>query len=326
MIFKSSGFNENRFRILLALQVGWLFIILILGSWWAYFITSQSEEIFQLSIKLGVSESIALENKNKTTRMIYWEIITFFIFIIGSSLLMFWLYWKDLKRTQGLAHFFSALTHEIKTPLTSIRLQAESLEETLLGNDQAKKLLNRLLEDSGKLENQVIRSLELARLEGGGQLYLQSIPLKKTIEKSIKNFLDSLPKTDEIKIEVKCNENENILSDIYSLETLFRNFLENSLKHTKERPLKIKISSHTNNGWTEIQYEDNGSLSQIHEKNLGTLFLRGAHSKGAGIGLYLCKIITEKMHGKISYKKKQNTNSLLITLSLKSTDPSESES
>ena len=70
--------------------------------------------------------------------------------------------------------FFASVTHELRTPLTSMRLQAEAIAE----GEQRAELARRLLEDSHRLESQIDKTLELARIEGGGPLREQSIPLQ----------------------------------------------------------------------------------------------------------------------------------------------------
>ena len=69
--------------------------------------------------------------------------------------------------------FFASVTHELRTPLTSIRLQAEAIAE----GEQRAELARRLLEDSHRLESQIDKTLELARIEGGGPLSEQAMPL-----------------------------------------------------------------------------------------------------------------------------------------------------
>ena len=95
------------------------------------------------------------------------------VLLTGLSIALVWLYLRDQRRTNSLRAFFASVTHELRTPLTSIRLQAESLADA--GN--ASPLVERLLEDTSRLEGQVEKTLELARIEGGGELDLQPLPI-----------------------------------------------------------------------------------------------------------------------------------------------------
>ena len=99
----------------------------------------------------------------RTQHMLHWESTTFFVLAVVSSAFLFWLYWLDMRRARSIQAFFASVTHELRTPLTSIRLQAESIAEQC--DESQRQLVARLLEDTTRLEGQVERTLELARLE-----------------------------------------------------------------------------------------------------------------------------------------------------------------
>ena len=100
---------------------------------------------------------------------------------------MFWVNLKDQKKTRNMQAFFSSLTHELKTPLASIRLQADVIN-SLLENSQNKRLQNlsdRMIEDTKNLETQMDKILQLSRMEQGGDLN----PRPLNIYTFIKNIL-----------------------------------------------------------------------------------------------------------------------------------------
>src|SRR5690606_29195371 len=98
---------------------------------------------------------------------------------------------RDRKRTRSIQAFFASLTHELKTPLTSIRLQAESIADPTNDDAFKRQLVERLLADTSRLEAQVERSLELARLEGGGPVFVQGYELKNLIERGLRQQLET---------------------------------------------------------------------------------------------------------------------------------------
>ena len=105
--------------------------------------------------------------------MLVGESSSFLALLLAVSLLLAWLYWREHRRARSMQAFFASVTHELRTPLTSIRLQAEAIAE----GEQRAELARRLLEDSHRLESQIDKTLELARIEGGGPLSEQAIPL-----------------------------------------------------------------------------------------------------------------------------------------------------
>ena len=111
-------------------QVFWLAIVCLLGGWWCRLVLTQATRIAQLETGIGmIPEAIA--HQLRTQRMVFWESLSYFILLLGSTVVVFWLYWRDVQRSRGIQAFFASMTHELRTPLTSIRLQAESIAENL---------------------------------------------------------------------------------------------------------------------------------------------------------------------------------------------------
>src|SRR5207342_3527803 len=149
--------------------------------WWGWVVHRQAVKIEELQQLVGQSSSTAHEQWQVTQRMLVWEGGTLLVLLTGLSVALLWLYLRDQRRTRASRAFFASVTHELRTPLTSIRLQAESLAD----KGAAGPLINRLLEDTSRLEAQVEKTLELARLEGGGTLDLQALPIHAWLERQV---------------------------------------------------------------------------------------------------------------------------------------------
>ena len=97
-----------------------------------------------------------------------------------------WLYFNDIRKTKSLQTFFSSLTHELKTPLASIRLQSEVLAEKIESNNpDAKELAfaERLIEDTQNLEVQMDKIIQLSKMQRQGKLFLSRINLSSIMKK-----------------------------------------------------------------------------------------------------------------------------------------------
>src|SRR5690606_38750468 len=120
--------------------------------------------------------------------------------------------------------------------LTSIRLQAESLGDTVPGN----ALVGRLLEDTSRLEAQVEKTLELARLEGGGASMLQPVPVVAWLERFRGNLhtqdleLAFAPAAADVELLV--------LADPSALQIIFRDLAENTPRHSHSTPARARIT------------------------------------------------------------------------------------
>lgn len=291
---------ENSSHLLFALSLLWALVLLLIGAWWVY-LMSNFENILVHTDRL------------KITKMITWEGGSFLILLLLLSVSLLLLYLKDQKKTKSLQAFFASLTHELKTPLASIRLQGEVINEILTSkNDPTlNKLSARLIEDTGKLETQMDKILQLSRIERGGQLNLTSlqiIPFIKNISKKMAHNL-------EVEI-ISVHQDVSVIADEFALELIIKNLLENTRNHTSSQKIKIDISKNADS--VLLTYQDQGVFNGDINK-LGTLFYKHNSTRGSGIGLYLTQKLLDKMNGSLEIKT-ENKNHLLFTLSFKSSE------
>ena len=120
-----SSVPHRRLRIFVIAQLTWIGMVCLLGAWWGRLLLSQALRIAELENALGWAVNVTQMQWHRTQRMLFWESLVFFGLLVACTLLLFWFYWRDLKRARGLQAFFASVTHELRTPLTSIRLQAE---------------------------------------------------------------------------------------------------------------------------------------------------------------------------------------------------------
>lgn len=261
-----------------------------LGSWWLFL-------VFKLANKLTSLDHPALEGN--LISMVKWEGATFLVLLFVLVLTLAYIYWRDLKKTKALQAFFAALTHELKTPLASMKLQSEVLAEQLEDlkiTDEQKKTLqtytHRLTNDSITLEDQLDNHLQLSRIERNSPLNLTRINLDEFLVKQIDRY-KNLPK---VKLE---NMDHFVLADDFALQTIFRNLFENTLQHNKN-PEGITIVAIEGEHSICLTFEDTNSKFSGDTSQLGKLFYKFNSPKGSGIGLYLTKELLHKMGGKFS--------------------------
>lgn len=286
----------RRTRWIAAIVGLWLLLLLALAGWWATLVFQQAGRIAELEAQLGMSGSDAFERWSRTRLMLVGESSFFVVVLVSLSIGLAWLYWRENLRARGMQAFFASVTHELRTPLTSIRLQAEAIAE----GDQREALAQRLLEDSHRLELQIDKTLELARIEGGGPLAEQSIPLRGWLERAAADICSVYEERIELLVQVE-PDLPAIQADSAAVQMILRNLIENSVNHANVSPVDVRIAASRRNGGVMVEYHDNGRGVSGDVQRLGRLFSRGAESGGAGIGLYLVRALMDRMGGRAAF-------------------------
>jgi signal transduction histidine kinase len=278
----------RRTRNLVAAHAAWLASLSALVVWWAWLALRQADRIRELETKLGLSEGEAGSNWMRTHRMLVWEGGFFLLLILLAGGVMAWLYSRDLRRQRGLQAFFASVTHELRTPLTSIRLQAESLADLMGPRPHEDEL------------NLVKRLLELSRVEGGGQVHLRPLRVRPWLDRTLGSWSEAWGDRLEIRVEVPADC--AVQADPTALQVVLRNLLENSARHSKRERVKATLSCANAGTGVELVYRDDGpGFHGGDPRKLGEIFEKGESSQGAGVGLYLVRILMERMGGKAEF-------------------------
>ena len=291
-----------RLQTLVALSFAWLLFLFALGGWWVHHMQQQAGRIAQLEQRAGLTSQEAGQQWSRTQRMLYWEGGTFFGALSVSLLLLGWLYWRDSRRARALHGFFASVTHELRTPLTGLRLEAESLAELTAPDSPARALVDRWLDDTTRIESQVERALELARVEGAGPVPIQPLELGSVIHQFLRQWRPPLAPGVTILNHVT---ESAILADPAALQIILRNLFENSLRHARQDPITIELRSDTQPDGIRLIVTDNGQPGASAPRELGRLFEKGTASKGAGVGLYLVRALMQRMGGHARFSPAQ---------------------
>jgi signal transduction histidine kinase len=299
-----SSAPHRRLKLMIGAQFAWLLIVCLLGAWWCRLVLSQAGRIAELESAAGLPFHLSQNQIERTHRMLYWESGTYVLLLLASTAIVFWLYWRDALRARGVHAFFASMTHELRTPLTSIRLQAESIADALPEDGATRSLVHRLLEDTMRLEGQVERTLELARVEGGGQIFPEALELRPWFGRLLSAWNEAYG--ERVRFEAAISD-VTAMADATALQVIMKNLLENSLRHAKREPVQVTISAATPTdepggaAFVELNYRDNGAEFTGDARKLGQIFQKGAGSQGAGVGLYLIRVLAEQMGGQVDF-------------------------
>ncbi len=216
--------------------------------------------------------------------------------------------------------FINNMTHELKTPIATISLATDALNNPLVKNDEEKyKNYTRILkEENFKLNNHVERVLQMAMLDKGElQLNKQPVDLVAIIQNAIATF-KLQAQQQNVTINFTPSQKEIvIIGDKYHLLTVFCNLIDNALKYSGKN-CEITISAAQNSSGTAIFIKDNGMGidPSLHEKVFEKFYRVQSgnlhDTKGFGLGLSYVRSIIAAHNGTITLQSEKNKGSEFI--------------
>jgi two-component system phosphate regulon sensor histidine kinase PhoR len=220
----------------------------------------------------------------------------------------------DIRRTERMRRDFVAnVSHEFKTPLTSIRGYAETLISGAKDDPNIAPDFLKTIERNAKyLEALVSDLLTLARLEAELPATLELFPLRPMIDEQISTRKDAIRGRD-IKVTTECPTVE-IRADRSRLSTALSNLIDNAIHYNKQGG-EIRISAEIENGSLYLAVVDTGygipseELPRIFERFYRVDKARARESGGTGLGLSIVKHAIESQGGTISVTSRLGTGS-----------------
>lgn len=213
---------------------------------------------------------------------------------------------KAEKASRMKSLFLANMSHEIRTPLNAIEGFSRVMAETDLAEERM-KYMEIVESNSSRVLALIDEILDLSRVEAG------EIAIKKQM-----TDLNELCKNIQLIFKFRCPDtvqlamseptmNITLNTDVNRLTQVLSNLISNALKHTTSG--SINYGYRLINDGQEVEFFVSDTGTGIAEKDLETIFQtyvsRDAENKnGYGLGLALCKIIVEKMKGRISVKSK----------------------
>lgn len=217
--------------------------------------------------------------------------------------------------------FINNMTHEFKTPLSSILIASKYLSEQnpIKEDKKLHTYTNIIINQSHKLNHHIEKILNIARSDSAPlELKKETIAIVPIIQETIENIQLKYPEA-SIKIETLSNDYQ-IETDVFHFTNLVYNLLDNAVKYCNEKP-EITIKIAIENACLKLAFIDNGI--GISTKNISFIFDKFYRAKneksnevtGFGLGLYYVKEICNLHNWKIKAEN-NSTNGMTITLSI----------
>ena len=213
----------------------------------------------------------------------------------------------SIKEKTQLSDSIADISHQIKTPITSIRIMLDNIKENPQMDEATKnEFINDISNQVDWISSLVISLLKLARLDAGViELNRQEIKVEELVQNVVRNLAIWL-EVKNVSVEVNIPDGAVFFGDYnWQLEAL-TNIVKNSIEHSRENS-KIYIIAESNNFFLKIIVKDEGN--GILKEDIKHIFDRFYKSKNSsedsiGIGLSLAKSIIEKDNGYIEVTSK----------------------
>ncbi len=242
------------------------------------------------------------------------------LIILVVSFLTIYVIYRQKKLSEIKSDFINNMTHELKTPISTISLASQMLTDKSLGRDEKSldHISSLILEESKRLGNQVERVLQMSIFEDNKvSLKLQPVYFDKLVRQAADKIILLIEKRKgSLTLDLQSGE-DPVNGDETHLQNVVLNLIDNAMKYCTDSP-DIRIRTRSEGRSVQFTIVDNGiGISKEHQKRIFDKFYRvptgNIHDvKGFGIGLSYVKKVVDQHHGSIEIESETGKGTTFI--------------
>lgn len=291
-------------------------------AWWALLLFTKNRDAFHAKRELMQIGMVA-EGRVKSTAefeqmadyqelaakykrqeyMIFGEAMVFVLTLLAGIWFINQGYQKEVLANQQRRNFLLSITHELKSPIASIRLVLETLlRRKELPKEKSEQLANSALRENERLQELVENLLLSAKLESAYQPFFEEINLVELLKDIIAKLAERHPNA---QISLEMAEGLPLVKmDKQGMISIATNLLENAIKYANDLP-KIVVSARYKGGQLTMDFADNGpGIPEKEKKRIFEKFYRigseeTRQTKGTGLGLFIVAQVVKAHDGHI---------------------------
>ena len=238
--------------------------------------------------------------------------IVFFALIITGLILNTIFLVREIRRSEQHDAFLNSITHELKTPIASIKLYLETLKSRDVAPEKRAEFYDVMLSDSDRLLHTVEQVLAAGRAgEKKRQMNVENVDISSVLYRAAEIVRSRYNLDDNVLRITDQTDDLMVLGDESDLITVFVNLLDNAVKYSgDDRKISVRVKKTALNNKVDIFIRDNGlGIPQDELKRIFKRFYRvpnasAKETKGTGLGLAIVRTTIKKHGGKISVDSK----------------------
>jgi K+-sensing histidine kinase KdpD len=307
----------------------WFYIlvayVLVQFVWWSYSMIQQYNEIFFLKSQINVLNGDSLDDVVKSGNELNAKLHARWIMIAGEgsvfiAILLLGIYQirKTFKKETALAqqqkNFLLSVTHELKSPIASTKLQLQTLQKHELERNKQKEIISNAISDTDRLNNLVENILLAAKIENSVfTIHKENCNLSDYLREGLNQTISSF--NYKQKLELNIDPDIFMPIDRTSFPSIVLNLVENAVKYSPENSM-ITVSLRKEKEKIIVCVTDEGTgISDREKVSIFQKFYRVGNeetrkTKGTGLGLYIVNYLVEQHNGTICVKNNHPKGSI----------------
>ncbi len=301
--------------VLFYLLVGY---VILQFAWWAFLIYDLNLELASISIQSAHLDPAELENQlSNKVWMIFGEGTVFLTLLVLGFIQVK----KAFQREVAVAHqqhnFLLSVTHELNSPLASVKLYLQTLLKRRIPTDKQVQILENALAENERLSKLVTNVLLATRMEDSSfNLYMEEMDLATIF----KRLLTENPKANQHKVEVVAPEQCVALMDQTAFESIVANLFENAIKYSEPGSTIKGVLQCDGNSFSIALHDEGQGISEADKKLIFDKFYRSGNedtrkSKGTGLGLYIVQFLANALKAVVTVNSSAQGSTFTITWS-----------
>lgn len=261
--------------------------------------------ICMIALAVALNVGWILLNLRQVALMVF-GIVFFAVIITGLVLNTIFLV-REVRRNEEQNAFINAVTHELKTPIASIKLYLETLKAREVAAEKRLEFYDIMLADTNRLFNTVEQVLQAGRTGDGRHLLdISDVDVFKLLRECVSIIRTRYNLPEDSFEFTRTRDAVSVSGDRAELQAVFTNLLDNAVKYSEKNQKVFIEARNASEKMIEIRIRDSGAgIAPAQIKRIFRRFYRipglsTQKSKGTGLGLFIVQSIVKKHRGRIT--------------------------